>query len=83
MLALMMLMFLRELGLPHWQFGIALVTFNLGVEAGQLTVILSAFLLVVRWCRDAPWYRTRFVIPASAAIAAPGIFWTIQRAFFT
>ena len=74
---------LRELGLPHWQFGTALVAFNLGVEAGQLTVILSAFVLVVRWCRDAPWYRTRFVIPASAAIAATGIFWTIQRSFFT
>lgn len=74
---------LRELGLPHWQFGLALVTFNLGVEAGQLSVILTAYLLVVRWCRDKPWYRARFVIPASAAIAIAGVFWTVQRAFFT
>ena len=73
---------LRDLGLPHWQFGTALVMFNLGVEAGQLAVIAAAFLLVVRWHRDASWYRRRIVIPASAAIAAAGIFWTLERAFF-
>ena len=73
---------LRELGLPRSQFVTALLTFNLGVEAGQLTVIAAAFLLVARWCRHKPWYRKRFVIPASAAIAATGVFWTIQRVFF-
>ena len=74
---------LRELGLPRSQFVTALLTFNLGVEAGQLTVIAAAFLLVARWCRNKPWYRKRVVIPASAAIAATGVFWTIQRVFFT
>ena len=70
---------LKELGLPRSEFLTALVTFNVGVEAGQLTVIAAAFLLVAWWAQTKPWYRYRFVMPASAAIAATGIFWTIQR----
>jgi hydrogenase/urease accessory protein HupE len=70
---------LKDLGLPRSQFLTALVTFNVGVEAGQLTVIALAFSLVAYWHRAKPWYRQRFVIPASAMIAATGLFWTVQR----
>jgi hydrogenase/urease accessory protein HupE len=70
---------LKDLGLPRSEFLTALVTFNVGVEAGQLTVITAAYLLVAWWAQTRPWYRYRFVMPASAAIAATGIFWTIQR----
>src|SRR5207302_6229831 len=52
---------LRELGLPRSQFLTALVTFNVGVEAGQLTVIALAFAAVACWRSDRPAYR-RFVI---------------------
>jgi hypothetical protein len=31
------------------------------------------------WYRDKPWYRPRVVLPASTAIAAIGLFWTVQR----
>ena len=37
---------LRELGLPREEFLTALLTFNLGVEGGQLTVIAMASLVV-------------------------------------
>lgn len=70
---------LREMGLPRSEFLTALVTFNVGVEAGQLAVIGSAFGLVAYWHRAKPWYRGRFVVPASMAIAAAGVFWTVQR----
>lgn len=70
---------LKELGLPRSEFLTALVTFNVGVECGQLAVIGAAFVLVACWARAKPWYRPRFVVPASAAIAATGIFWTVQR----
>ena len=69
---------LLELGLPRNDFLPALVSFNGGVELGQLTVITAAFLLV-GWWRKRPWYRQAIVIPASALIAATGIFWTVQR----
>jgi len=70
---------LSELGLPRSEFLTALLSFNAGVELGQLTVIGSAFLLVGIWGSGKHWYRTRIVVPASAIVAAAGLFWTIQR----
>ncbi|HXG69711.1 MAG TPA: HupE/UreJ family protein [Gemmatimonadaceae bacterium] len=70
---------LQERGLPRSEFVTALVTFNLGVEAGQLGVIGTAFLLVGLWFGNRPWYRRRIVMPASALIACIGVFWTVDR----
>lgn len=71
---------LRDLGLPRPAFLTALVTFNVGVEAGQLSVIALAFALCAYWQRDRVSYRRFVVVPASFAIALVGIFWTVQRA---
>ena len=70
---------LLEVGLPHGQFVPALVSFNVGVELGQLAVIALAYLAVGIWGRNRTWYRPRVVIPASATVAAVGLFWTVQR----
>ena len=69
---------LKELGLPREEFVTALVTFNLGVEAGQITVIGVALLAVLPFIKKG-WYRQRVVIPASIAIAAIGLYWTLVR----
>lgn len=69
---------LREAHLPPGQFLNAVLSFNVGVELGQLTVIALA-LLAVGWCRSQPWYRPAISIPASAGIASIALFWTIQR----
>ena len=69
---------LRELGLPRQEFLTALLTFNLGVEGGQLTVIALALAAVFPFMQKG-WYRHRVVIPASIAIAAIGIYWTLVR----
>ena len=70
---------LKELGLPRSEFVTALLTFNLGVEAGQLAVIGAAFLLVGWHFADRIWFRTRVVVPASMLIACTALYWTIQR----
>jgi hydrogenase/urease accessory protein HupE len=70
---------LRELKLPHGQFVPALISFNAGIELAQLAVVLVAYLLVAAWFRQRAWYRPRFVVPASMAIAVTGLFWTVQR----
>jgi hypothetical protein len=70
---------LAEVGLPQGQFVPALVSFNVGVELGQIAVIALAFLAVGIWGRTKSWYRARVVVPASAAVAAVGLFWTVQR----
>jgi len=70
---------LRELGLPRSEFLTALVTFNVGVEAGQLTVLATAFLLLGWQCRHRDWYRSRIVVPVSMVIACTALYWTIER----
>ena len=70
---------LQEIGLPRSEFLTGLIAFNLGVEFGQLAVIILAFLAVGLWFKDRPWYRRRVVLPASALIAAVGLYWTVQR----
>ena len=70
---------LQNAGLPRHELLTALVTFNAGVEAGQVAVIATAFALVGwRW-GDRSWYRTRVVVPASLLIASTALYWTIAR----
>lgn len=71
---------LQEIGMPRSEFITALVTFNVGVELGQLAVMTLAFLLVGAWFKDRPWYRQRVAIPASLSIATMGLYWTVERA---
>lgn len=70
---------LQELGLPRSQAAYALISFNVGVELGQLAVILAIYAAVVSWTKQRTWFRPRVVVPASLAIAVMGVFWTIQR----
>ncbi|HXU02247.1 MAG TPA: HupE/UreJ family protein [Polyangia bacterium] len=69
---------LREIALPRAQIPIALVTFNIGVEIGQLAVLLAA-LPVVLTLRRAAWFGDRGVKVASATIAAAGAALFIAR----
>lgn len=73
---------LGHLGLPKNAYLTCLVMFNIGVELGQLTVILLAYFLVARWFGDKPYYRKYIVVPLSAIIALIALYWTIQRLFF-
>ena len=81
--------FFGELGLPADQFWSALLGFNLGVEIGQLSVVLvTALLLAVarsrleaRSAAGALQYRRFIVWPVSIAIAVTGLWWAIQRTF--
>ena len=73
---------LGHLGLPKDAYLTCLVMFNLGVELGQLTVILTAYFLLARYFGDKPYYRRYIVIPLSALIAVIALYWTIQRLFF-
>ena len=70
---------LRELGLPRSEFMTGLIAFNAGVEAGQLSVIGAAALLLSQGAADARVFRKRIVVPASALIALAGLYWTFAR----
>ncbi len=71
---------LSELGMPEGRFLAALLSFNLGVELGQVSVILMAFAVLGRF-RHLEGYRRYVILPCSAAIAATGLWWALTRAF--
>jgi hypothetical protein len=72
---------LNDIGLPRSEFVPALLSFNAGVECGQLAVIFTAFLLLGMPFRRKEWYRSRVVVAGSLIIAALGLYWTMQRVF--
>ncbi len=74
---------LQEIGLPRDDFLTGLISFNVGVELGQLSVIAIAWFATGLWFSARPWYRARVVYPGSAAIAIVGLYWTVERIFFT
>ncbi|TMB25487.1 MAG: HupE/UreJ family protein [Deltaproteobacteria bacterium] len=69
---------LRELHLPRSGLAAALVTFNLGVEVGQLCIVAAAFPLLSR-LRRARGFDPAGVRAASACVGALGLFWLVQR----
>jgi len=77
--------FFGELGLPRGQFWSALISFNVGVEIGQLAVITAAAILGF-WLRrilhdptGARQYRQFVVLPSSALIGLVGFWWAVVR----
>ena len=69
---------LGELGLPKQSFIAALISFNVGVEIGQLAVIGLAFL-AVGWFRKKDWYHAKIVVPVSILIGVTSLFWVVER----
>lgn len=70
---------LSRLGLPEDKKLTCLFLFNVGVELGQLTIILLAWYLVGRKFGGTSIYRKRIVIPVSVCIVIIAGYWTIQR----
>lgn len=73
---------LTELGLPPDQYVTGLVCFNVGVELGQISVILGCWALFGAWFGKKSWYKKRIVIPVSILIGIVALYWTIERTFF-
>lgn len=68
---------LKEIGLPERHAPVALLTFNLGVEAGQLLVIALAWCVVLATRRFKGAATVR--ITALYAIGSVSVFWTLSR----
>jgi hydrogenase/urease accessory protein HupE len=69
---------LREIALPRASVPTALVSFNLGVEAGQLAV-LAVLLPVILLLRDRSWFEPKGVRILSGAVALAGGIWFVAR----
>ena len=65
-------------GLPQNNFLSLLLSFNAGVELGQLSVLILAFILV-KLIFKKNWGSEKIRIPASILIGCVGLFWFIER----
>ena len=70
---------LGDLGLPRDSLALALAGFNIGVEIGQLAVVLAVVPLIFV-LRSARFYRPGILVGGSSAIAAVAGVWFVGRA---
>jgi hypothetical protein len=72
---------LNEIGLPPNKFFLSIFSFNVGVELGQMTVILLVFGLIILPFHSIKSYKKTIVYPLSIIIALIASYWTIERVF--
>lgn len=70
---------LAELSFDREHLVLALCSFNVGVELGQVAVVVLLGC-VLFWIRDPRQLRRYIIFPGSVAIAASGLFLVVERA---
>jgi len=70
---------LNEVGLPPDRFYTSLLFFNVGVELGQIAVILIIYFLLIKPFGKKLTYQRRIVYPLSLLISAVAFYWMIER----
>lgn len=70
---------LGQLGIAQNRFFSSLLLFNLGVELGQVTVILAAWLLLGKWFAHKAYYRKYIVVPISVSIGIMAAYLLLER----
>ncbi len=73
---------LREFGLPREALGWSLFGFNLGVELGQLAVVLPCAVLMATVRRRSAVAAARVAMVGSVVVVLAGAWWFVQRVFF-
>lgn len=70
---------LAEFGLPDSAFIASLISFNMGVEIGQLMIVVPLFVLLKVIAPTPRYYRYLFQAPVSVVIAVIGLYWAMER----
>ncbi|MGH8176864.1 MAG: HupE/UreJ family protein [Steroidobacter sp.] len=71
---------LGDLGLERGALALALLGFNVGVELGQLAIVLVLVPLAY-WLRASLFYRRLFMPAGAATIGGVAAYWFVTRAF--
>jgi len=72
---------LNEIGLPPGKFYTSILSFNIGVELGQIAVVAAMFSFIIIPLRKKILYRKAVVYPLSVLIAMVAAYWTVERMF--
>ena len=74
---------LKEFGLPQAALGWSLFAFNLGVEIGQLLIVVAVAGILIAVRRKSVIAAERAAMFGSVAVIAAGVYWFIERVFLT
>lgn len=70
---------LSDIGFRGSKLFLNLISFNIGIEIAQISIILILYLLVaIKFARN-KYYRIAFQIPSSIFIASIGLYWFVER----
>ena len=72
---------LNAIGLPRNKFYTSILSFNAGVEIGQVIVIVCVFAIIIIPFGKIKEYRKFIVYPASSIIATIAAYWFVRRLF--
>jgi hypothetical protein len=73
---------LREFGLPSEALGWSLFSFNVGVEIGQLAIVVLVASLLAAIRQRSGHVAQQVAVAGSVVVIAAGSYWFIQRVFF-
>jgi hydrogenase/urease accessory protein HupE len=73
---------LREFGLPRQALGWSLFSFNVGVEIGQLGIVILVATMLEWVRRQSATIGARVALAGSVVVIAAGTYWFVQRVFF-
>ena len=69
---------LGELGLPADQKVLTVLAFNIGVEIGQMVIVIAALPLLI-FVRNSIWYSRYSLTAASIVISLVALQWVFER----
>jgi len=70
---------LADFGMPESAYATALISFNLGVEIGQLIILTGAYFCITYWFKNKQHFHNYITIPGSLIIGVTGLYWTWDR----
>jgi hydrogenase/urease accessory protein HupE len=73
---------LREMDLPSRALGWSLFSFNVGVEIGQLLVVVLVASALAALRSRSEWAGRHLAFAGSLVVIVAGAFWFVQRVFF-
>ena len=70
---------LSDIGYRSSKLFLNLISFNIGIEVAQISIILFLYLLIAIKFSKNKYYRITFQIPSSILIASIGLYWFAER----
>jgi len=73
---------LSDIGYKSSDLFVNLISFNIGIEVAQISIVLVLYLIVTLNFAKNKNYRIFFQVPSSVLISSIGLYWFFERINF-